>query len=75
MAGSSNPRKCRNRKNHNCSPCSDCGASEHDFDNYGRCTICNEWEDDNPYEEHLGGGGFERFRGRIIKKPFDDDDE
>ncbi len=44
-------RKCRNRRNHNCSPCQECGLSEHNI-KFGKCIICgdtdlsdySEWE-------------------------------
>lgn len=73
MAGSGS--KCKNQRNHNCSECPHCGAIEHDYDQYGRCSVCGEWEDDNSYEGKLGGGGFQRIKGRIIKKHFDDEDD
>lgn len=76
MAGFS-PRnnRCRNRRNHNCSPCSSCGRVEHDLDCYGeRCLNCNremsglgEWED---YEEPSGGG-----RRINRKRRFDDEED
>lgn len=77
MANGKN-KKCRNRRNHNCSPCPQCGESTHDWDVNGQCLECGSHESDTDeryrhlLNDYPAGGG-----RRVNKKRrrFDDDDD
>ena len=64
-------RKCKNRKNHNCSPCPYCDAVEHEWDRFGEyCLNCG-----NVTNDYTDYADFDtsRHNGRVIRKHIEDD--